>query len=123
MKERNTTIKKGLDDASKNGELLEKTKQEYDEIVSKARGEAYKIFEDGKKEAELKKAEILENAQKEVDTMILNGKKSLESEKVKMIDEAKGEIVSLVVKATEKLLESSDNKGFDNKALKEIKKM
>jgi len=123
MAKRSENIKKGLDDAEKNQEILAKTKKEYDDIVSKAKTEAYKIFEEGKKDAEIKKTEIIENAQKEVDTMIANGKKNLESEKAKMIDEARGEIVSLVVKATEKLLESSDSKSFDEKALKEIKKM
>jgi len=123
MKERSGTIKKGLDDATKNEELLSKTHKEYNNIVAKAKAEAYQIFEEGKKDAESKKVEILENAQLEVDKMINNGKKSLESEKAKMIEEAKGEIVSLVVKATEKLLESSDSKNFDDKTLKEIKKM
>jgi len=123
MKERSSTIEGGLHDAKANAELLANTKKEYDAIVAKARTEAHVIFQEGKQEAESKKAEMLENAKKEVETMILNGKKVLESEKAKIIDEAKKEIVSLVVLSTEKLLESHSNDKFDELAVSKIKKM
>ena len=123
MRERTEKITTGLSDAKTNAELLEKTKKEYDEVISKARIEAHTIFQEGKHEAETKKALMLEEAQKEVDSMISNGKKTLEGEKTKMIEEAKQEIVSLVVSATEKLLESNPNEKFDEKVLNQIKKI
>jgi len=123
MKERSANIEGGLNDAKTNAELLLNTKKEYDAVISKARTEAHTIFQEGKTEAESKKAEMIENAKKEVENMILNGKKVLESEKVKIIDEAKQEIVSLVVLATEKLLESHSNDKFDELAISKIKKM
>lgn len=123
MKERSDRIEGGLTDAKANSELLEKTKKEYEDVLAKARNEATEIFKSGKAEAEANKKAIIEKAGQEVEAMIASGKRSLEAEKVKMVDEAKGEIVSLVVKATEKLLESHDDKAFDEKALKEIKKM
>lgn len=121
MKERSANIEGGLNDAKANAILLANTKKEYDVIVSNARTEAHTIFQDGKKEAETKKAEMIENAKKEVDTMILNGKKVLESEKAKIIEEAKQEIVSLVVLATEKLLESHPNEKFESKSVDQLK--
>lgn len=123
MSERSKTIEGGLNDAKINTEVLAKTKKEYDEVIASAKNEAYELFQAGKKEAEEKKAKMMEDANKEVESMIANGKKILESEKVKMVEEAKQEIVSLVVKATEKLLETTDNKSFDEKALSQIKKM
>ena len=39
-----------------------------------------------------------------------------------MVEDAKKEIVSLVVRATEKLLEQEDTKGFDEKVIKHITK-
>jgi F-type H+-transporting ATPase subunit b len=123
MRERTDTITGGLNDAQTNKELLLKTKKEYDNIVANARVEANEIFQEGKKEAEVKKTEMLENAKKEVDNMILSGKKTLENEKVKIVEEAKQEIVSLVVKATEKLLESESSEKFDENAINKIKKM
>ena len=121
MKEREKRIEGGLDDAKHNAKLLEATKKEYDAVLAKARIEASGIFQAGKTEAEANKKAILEKAQIEVETMIANGKKVLEAEKVKIIEEAKGEIVSLVVSATEKLLESHDDKSFNEKTLNKIK--
>ncbi len=123
MKERSEKIEGGLNDAVKNAELLANTKKEYDAIVATARTEAHTIFQEGKKESEIKKAEMIENAKKEVDTMVINGKKVLESEKAKIIEEAKQEIVSLVVLATEKLLESHPNEKFENKSISQIKNL
>ncbi len=123
MAERSANIEGGLNDAKTNKELLANTKKEYDAIVAGARTEAHTIFQEGKKEAENKKAEMMENAKKEVEVMIASGKKVLESEKAKIIEEAKLEIVSLVVKSTEKLLESHGNEDFDNKVMNQIKKM
>ena len=123
MSERSKQIEGGLNDAKTNAELLSKTKKEYDDVLSKAKAEAHTIFQEGKKEAEIKKAEMISQAQKDVETMVLNGKKNLEAEKIKMVEEAKNEIVSLVVKATEKLLESNTDKKFDEKTLNEIKKI
>jgi F-type H+-transporting ATPase subunit b len=123
MGEREERITKGVTDAKANAELLTNTKKEYDQVITNARNEAHVIFQEGKKDAEAKKAEMLENAKKEVDTMISNGKKVLESEKAKIIEEAKLEVVSLVVKATEKLLENHPDKNFDEMTINKIKKM
>ena len=108
MEEREEKIKKGVDDANSNAELIEKTKQEYASVINNARAEANELFKQSKKEAEAKKAEIISGAQKEVDLMIQSGKKTLETEKAKIIEEAKKEIVELTVKATEKVLEDKD---------------
>ena len=89
MKERSESIKGGLNDAKINAELLLNTKKEYEDVIFKARNEANLIFQEGKKEAEVKKIEMMENAKKEVETMISNGKKVLESEKAKIIEEAR----------------------------------
>ena len=123
MKERTEHIEGGLHDAKANAELLANTKKEYDQVIMNARNEANVIFQQGKKEAEAKKAEMVANAQKEVDSMVANGKKVLLSEKAKIIEEAKQEIVSLVVLSTEKLLESHPNEKFDEASINKIKKI
>ena len=109
MKERSEKIGKGIDDAKTNAVVLAKTQAEYDEALIKAKSEANKIFQDGKKEAEAKQAAMLEEAKKEVDGIITNGKKILEAEKVKMVDDAKKEIVALTMLATEKLIKSKQD--------------
>ena len=100
-----------------------KTKAEYEAALVKARSEANKIFQDGKKEAEAKKVLMLEDAKKEVSAVIENGKKTLEVEKVKMVAEAKKEIVSLVIASTEKLLGNRVDESLNEKAVKELGKL
>ena len=120
MAERSEKIKRGIDDAKANATLLEKTHAEYDAILLKARSEADKIFQDGRKEGESKKGLMLEEAKKEVDGLVENGKKTLEAEKIKMVEEARKEIVSLAMLATEKLLGNKIDGSFNEKTIKEL---
>ncbi len=123
MAERSEKIEGGLKDAKQNAELLKATEKEYNDVLAKARIEAHDIFQAGKVQAEESKKAILAKTQVEVEAMIASGKVALESEKTKMLEEAKKEIVSLVVKATEKLLETEGDKAYDEKILKQIKKI
>jgi F-type H+-transporting ATPase subunit b len=109
MAERSEKIGKGIEDAKTNAMLVAKTEKEYDEMLTKAKNEADKIFQEGKKEALAKKAMMLEEAKVEVAVVIENGKKMLEADKVKMVEEAKKEIVTLAMLATEKLINSKQD--------------
>ncbi len=109
MAERSQNIAKGIDDAKTNAVLLTETRAEYDAAIVKAKSEADKIFQEGKKEALSKKTLMLEEAKKEVAAVIENGKKTLEAEKIKMVEEAKKEIVNLAMLATRKLIESKQD--------------
>src|SRR3989344_5282594 len=120
MKERSEKIAKGIDDAKSNAEILNNTKAEYEDALVKARKEADKIFQEGKKEAETKKVLMLDKAKDEVAIMIENGKKNLENEKIKMVKEATEEITSLSVKIAEKILGKSIDGHFDQKTIKEL---
>ncbi len=120
MSERTNVIEKGIKDAKESAELIASTQKEYETVIAKARTEAHALFQDGKKEAETKRAEMMEKAQLEVDTMIVNGKKNLETEKNKMVEEAKGQIVSLVVAATEKILKDQGDTSITEKAIKKV---
>ena len=121
MAERSEKIAKGMDDAKTNAKLLDETRAEYDAALVKARSEANKIFQDGKKEAEAKKVAMLEDAKKEVAVVIENGKKTLEAEKIKMVEEAKKEIVALAMAATEKIISNKVDGSFSEKTVKELK--
>lgn len=109
MAERSEKIAKGITDAKSNANVLNQTQKEYEETLRQARAEAQKVFEEGKKEALVKKEKMLSDAKIEVNTMIENGKKALEAEKVKMVDEAKNELASLAILAAEKIM-VKDNK-------------
>lgn len=122
MAARSEEIRTGLADAKTNATLLADTRKEYNDVLAQARTEAHELFQEGKRDAESKKAEMLASAQADVDAMIANGKKTLEAEKAKMVEEAKKEIVSLVVRATEKLLAETDDKAHTEGEIKKIKK-
>jgi F-type H+-transporting ATPase subunit b len=109
MAERSEKIAQGITDAKSNADVLSQTQKEYEETLRQARAEAQKVFEEGKKEALVKKEKMLSDAKIEVNTMIENGKKALEAEKVKMVDEAKNELASLAILAAEKIM-VKDNK-------------
>ena len=109
MAERTEKIAKGINDAKSNAVMLEKTKKEYEEILSRARAEANKVFQDGKKEAEAKKILMLEDAKNQVASIIQNGKKTLEVEKAKTVEEARKEIVNLAMLAAEKILSNKQD--------------
>jgi len=106
MQERSEKISKGVEDAKQNEELLKACRADYDEVIKKAKNEAYVFSEKAKKEREIEKSASIENTKKEVEAIIQNGKKMMENEKVKMVEDAKKEIVSLTMLATEKLISS-----------------
>ena len=123
MGERRDKIEKGVEDAKSHALLLSKTKDEYDQAIRNAKAEANNIFEEGKKQAALKKSEMLEAAKMEVAVIIENGKKNLEQEKTKMVEEAKKEISSLAMLAVKKLIEESDVRTYDQKSVNKLKEI
>ena len=123
MAERSEKIEGGLLDAKRNAEILKRGKEDYEEILKRAHIEANTIFQNAKFEAETNKEKIIAQTEKEVEMMVENGKKMLNAEKVKMVEEAKKEVVDLVVRATEKLIESQADADYEEKALKNIRKI
>ena len=121
MEERSRKIGKGIEDAKTNADILARTETEYNDAIAKAKSEANKIFQEGKIEADQKRAEMLEKAHAEVAAAVDSGKKQLEAEKTRMVEEAKKEIVTLALKATEKLLGAKVDSNFDQKTIEELK--
>ncbi len=119
MKERSSTIEKGLHDAKSNAETLLKTKEEYEAALAEARKEANGIFAKARIDAEKKKTEMMEDAKREVAKTLEQGKAQLNEEKSKMLDEAKKELANLVVSATEKVLTKGISEKIDGMIIRE----
>ena len=115
MSERQSEIKKGLDDAEQNKKILEDTQKSYDDALAQARKEGTEIIAEAKKEASKKKDELIKIAENDVATMLKNGKSALDSEKQKMIADAKKELASLIVMSTEKVLSGVVDKDMREK--------
>ena len=106
MAERAEKIKKGIDDAKMNSEILEKTRKESETILSKTRVESNKIFQDGKKDLEKLKAETMEEIKADTAEWQKNRIKQMEIDKKNLVESVKNEIITLAMQATEKLLAS-----------------
>jgi len=120
MQERQLKITKGINDAKENEIILSQTEKNYEETLANARIEAQAIFQNVKREAELKKEEIIKEAREEASLMIENGKKILESEKKKMISDEHEEILYMVMKSTEKLLGEKSDSALNQRSIKEV---
>lgn len=108
VEERTTEINTGLLNAKENAELLKASKQEYETMLTQARIEANTLFQAGKKEAEVYRADAIEKARNEAKTILDNTRKTLEGDKQKIVNEAKNEIASLALLAAEKIMQSKN---------------
>ena len=113
MDERAKTIEGGLNNASKQQELLAAQKAEYDAVLVRARGEAAGIMKEVKKDADAKREELLAEAKQKSLVIFEEGKQQLVNEREKMIAEAKAELADIVVAATERVLEGLPVAGID----------
>ncbi|MCX6758010.1 MAG: F0F1 ATP synthase subunit B [Candidatus Nomurabacteria bacterium] len=104
MTDRDIEIRKGLDDAKANAEMLANTAKESEITMRNARNEVNEMIKKNKKEEDKRKVEAQEKMQKEIADMMAQGKKSLEIEKEKMMTELKNEVAGLAIAATEKIL-------------------
>ncbi len=104
MKERGEVISKGVDDAKLNAEILEKTQKASEEIISKARMESNKFFQEGKKDLEKARVEHSERIKMEEEESKKNRVKQMEIDKKALVESAKNDIVALAMLAAEKIM-------------------
>ena len=124
MDERSAKIKKGMDDAKTNAELLEQSRVESAAELARAQQKAQAMWQEKKAEAEQKATEMMAKTQNELKVMIEKGKKSLEAEKSKMVNDAKTEIASLAAAIAQKVLGSEKaDPHLEARAVKELSEL
>ncbi len=111
LENRREKIEKGLRDAEKIGEELEKTKELHDREIKKAKQEAMAIVEEAQRVAEASGQEIKTKTKAEVEKLITAAKNQIIQEKDKMMVEVKKEAAILVLAVAEKVV----GKSFDGK--------
>lgn len=123
---RKEKIEKGLKDAEKLGEELERTKELKDREIQKAKKEAMEIIEEARKTAESAGQEIKAKAKIEVEKIIVAAKNQIVEDREKMAADIKKETVMLVMAVTEKVLGKSVDAKIEQsiieKTLKDAKK-
>ena len=86
MQERSEKISKGVEDAKQNEELLKACRADYDEVIKKAKNEAYVFSEKAKKEREIEKSASIENTKKEIVSLTMLATEKLISSKKDLND-------------------------------------
>jgi F-type H+-transporting ATPase subunit b len=118
MNERTGKIEKGLKDAQKAQEQLEKAEKNRDEKITEAKKEARDLLEKAREIAEKNREEILNKTKQDSKILIGNAKETIEAEKDKMIKEVRQEIGKLTGIALEKVLEERQIGEADKKIIK-----
>lgn len=126
MNDRTSKIEKGLADAQKSQEQLEKAEKTRDDKIKEAKKEARQLLERMQDVAEKNKETIIQKAKDESDGIMVDTRKAIEVEKEKMFKEVRQEIGELTGVALEKVLGQKQAKALDEKMIKqtisEIKK-
>ncbi len=114
MKERSDKIGKGIDDAKKSSELLQKVSEEYKQNTIKLRVMATDAQKELGKELEQLRVKNLEKIKADNDEWTKKRMKQMEVDKKALVEEAKNEVVSLAMLAVEKILSTKTEKELND---------
>jgi len=121
---RTERIRNDIDSAEKNRQEAEKTYAQYKELMNKSKEEAEGIISEAKINAEKIKSDILENANKESKSIVERGRIEISMAKDKALSELKEEIVIFSTEIASKIitrnLNSDDQKVIVNDAINKI---
>jgi len=105
MKEREEKIQRGINDAKKSDELLQKAAEEYKQNAIKLRHMAIEGQKELSKDLEQLRAENLNRIKADNDEWTRKRKEQMEIDKRALVEGAKSELASLAVLAAQKIME------------------
>lgn len=124
LKTRQEKIEKGLEDAKKSEEFLEKAKIEYQQTLKQATDEAQKIYNDARENAEELRSLFEEQAKREKDQILREGREKLLGERVLMEKELMSKVLRVASEVVEKtlsvVLSGEDKKRIEQNVLKRL---
>lgn len=109
MAERSEKISKGIDDAKKSNELLQKAIEEYKQNTIKLRQLSIDAQKELQKDLEKLRTENLEKIKTDNEEWNKKRKEQLEIDKKALVEGAKGEVMSIAILAVEKILSSKQD--------------
>lgn len=110
MQDRTEKIEKGVTDARKSSELLEKAAEEYKQNTLKLRQASADAQKELAQELERLRAKNLERIKADNDEWVKKKTAQMETDKRALVEGAKAEIVSLAMLAAEKIMRKEDLK-------------
>ncbi len=102
--ERTRTVQDDFDSAKKAKEEAEALRQQYDDSISSAKGEANKIIMKAHEDAEADKAMIMKKSQEEAEEIVTAAGKAAENERKRIIQQAQSQIADLAIAAASKVV-------------------
>lgn len=118
--ERQSMVKADLDDAETAKEEANKSKEEYENILTTADEKATQIVARATSEAKEKAGSIVENAKQESAQIIEQANQTVQIEKEKTIAEVQTEIATLALAAASKIMEKDVDNESNKKYLDEF---
>jgi F-type H+-transporting ATPase subunit b len=104
MAERSEKIAKGIDDAKKSNELLQKAEEQYKENSLKLKKVSMEAEKELKKDLDKLRAENLEKIKKDHDEWNRKRVEQMEIDKKALVEGAKNELATLAILAAEKIM-------------------
>ena len=123
LENRASAIEGQIKEAEETKAEAEKSKLEYDELVSNADAEVQKIIDEGKAAAEKIKEDMIAEAKKEADSIVEKAKSDSEAEKERVSTELKSEVADLSLEISQKVASSMTKKDQQKLIDKFIKDM
>lgn len=108
MAERSEKIARGVDDAKKSDELLQKATEEYRQNTIKLRQMAADAEKELQKNLERLRAENLDKIKADNDEWAKKRKEQMEVDKRALVESAKSEVASLAMLAAEKIMRDKE---------------
>jgi len=122
MRERTAKIEQGLSDAERIEKELKETEERNRELLAKTRQEANEIISEAKKIGDDKRSEMIAKAKEEIGAIINQEKDKMQSEKKKILKEMRKEVADLVAISLEKVLEKKIDPDADREIVEKILK-
>lgn len=124
MEDRGEKIKESLEGAEKTRIEAQKLLDDYRAEMAKAREEAQKIIEEGRKFGESIKEELSEKAKQEADQIIERATAEIEREKTAAVEELQSKMADLTIQAASKVIDKaltkSDHEDIINDFLSKV---
>ena len=121
LKKRQEAADKDIQEAKKAKEAAEAVKTEYE---SSARGEANRIIEDAKKDANLRAEELIKEAEQHASSIKAKAEEDIRLERKKALNEVKDEIGSIAMdiagKVVEKEIHEDEHKALIDEFLQNV---
>ncbi|MFH1200780.1 MAG: ATP synthase F0 subunit B [bacterium] len=108
MKERGEKIERGINDAKKSNELLQKATEEYKQNTIKLRQMAVNAQKELGKELEQLRVENLDKIKTDNDEWTKKRMEQMEIDKKTLVESAKSELISLTILAAKKIMEDKN---------------